>query len=115
MGWRVPSAGQIGKTYAAGAMLIGDAGSFVDPFILEGIANSVRSGGFAVQTALEALEKGDFSESFLSAYQKRWEEKMKPRLDALQQMALVARNAELLNATFHGLKANPGALKKMFG
>ncbi|HOG08048.1 MAG TPA: NAD(P)/FAD-dependent oxidoreductase [Syntrophales bacterium] len=115
MGWRVPSAGQIGKTYAAGAMLIGDAGSFVDPFILEGIANSVRSGGFAVQTALEALEKGDFSESFLSVYEARWREKMKPRLDALQQMALVARNAEMLNATFQSLKANPAALKKMFG
>ena len=40
---------------------------------------------------------------------------MKPRIDALQQMALVARNAEMLNATFHSLKANPGALKKMFG
>ena len=115
MGWRVPSAGQIGKTYAAGAMLIGDSGSFVDPFILEGIANSVRSGGFAVQTALEALAKGDFSESFLSVYQERWTAKMKPRIDALQQMALVARNAEMLNATFHSLKANPGALKKMFG
>jgi flavin-dependent dehydrogenase len=115
MGWRVPSAGQIGKTYAAGAMLIGDAGSFVDPFILEGIANSVRSGGFAVQTALEALEKGDFSESFLSVYEARWREKMKPRLDALQQLALIARNAEMLNATFQSLKANPSALKKMFG
>ncbi|HQP31376.1 MAG TPA: NAD(P)/FAD-dependent oxidoreductase [Deltaproteobacteria bacterium] len=115
MGWRVPSAGQIGKTYAAGAMLIGDAGSFVDPFILEGVANSVRSGGYAVQTALEALEKGDFSEGFLAAYEERWKAKMKPRLDMLHQLSVVARNAEMLNATFQGLKSNPGALKKMFG
>ena len=40
---------------------------------------------------------------------------MKPRIDAPRQMALVVRNAEMLNAAFHGLKANPGSLKKMFG
>ena len=115
MGWRVPSAGQIGKTYAAGAMLIGDAGSFVDPFILEGVANSVKSGGFAVETALEALAKGDFSDSCLAAYEERWKVMMKPRLDALHQLSVVARNAEMLNATLQSLKANPKALKKMFG
>jgi geranylgeranyl reductase family protein len=113
MGWRVPSAGQIGKTYAAGAMLIGDAGSFVSPFILEGVANSVRSGGCAVQTSLEALEKGDFSESFLSIYQKRWKEILQPKFDILQQMAVTARNADMLNATVKSLQENPEAVVKL--
>jgi len=106
-GWRVPSAGQIGKTYAAGAMLIGDAGSFVSPFILEGVSNSVRSGGCAAKTALEALEKGDFSESFLSVYEKRWKEALQTKFDTLQQMALVARNADMLNEAIKGISANP--------
>jgi geranylgeranyl reductase family protein len=110
MGWRVPSAGQIGKTYAPGAMLIGDAGSFVSPFILEGINNSVRSGGCAVRTALDALEKGDFSESFLSIYEKRWKEALQPKFDILQQMAVAARNADTLNAAFQNLKANPESI-----
>ena len=113
MGWRVPSAGQIGKTFAAGAMLIGDAGSFVDPFILEGVASSVRSGGHAMQTALEALEKGDFSESFLSVYQDRWKKDLQPRFDALHQITVL--EADRLNATFRGLKSNPEALLQMFG
>jgi digeranylgeranylglycerophospholipid reductase len=113
MGWRVPSAGQIGKTYAAGAMLIGDAGSFVSPFILEGVANSVRSGGCAVQTALEALGKGDFSEAFLSVYQKRWKEILQPKFDVLQQMAVGGRNADILNNIIGSLKANPEQIMKV--
>jgi menaquinone-9 beta-reductase len=113
MGWRVPSAGQIGKTYAPGAMLIGDAGSFVDPFVLEGIASSVRSGGYAVRTALEALKKGDFSESSLATYQEGWKADMQPRFNALHHITVL--DAVTLNAMFQGLKANPEALMTMFG
>jgi len=115
MGWRVPSAGQIGKNYAAGAMLIGDAGSFVEPFILEGVASAVRSANYAVRTALMALEEGDFSEVSLSRYGEKWEEKMGPQLEALQGMANTAGDADALNRVFNELKDNPEAVTRVFG
>jgi flavin-dependent dehydrogenase len=115
MGWRVPSAGQIGKNYAAGAMLIGDAGSFVEPFILEGVASAVRSANYAVRTALLALEEGDFSEDSLSRFEEKWEEKMGPQLEALQGMAVTAADADALNRVFNELKDNPEAVTRVFG
>lgn len=115
MGWRVPSAGQISKTYSAGAMLVGDAGSFVEPFILEGVASGVRSANYAAQTAIEALEKGDFSEDAMSKYEERWRAKIWPQLKALQGIAVMARDADTLNNTFQSLKDNPEAVGKIFG
>ncbi|MDI6830365.1 MAG: NAD(P)/FAD-dependent oxidoreductase [Actinomycetota bacterium] len=115
MGWRVPSAGQIGVNHAAGALLVGDAGSFVEPFILEGVASAVRSANYAAKTALEALEDGDFSEASLARYAEKWEAKMLPQLQALQGMAVTAADPEAFNRAFHGLKDNPEAISKVFG
>jgi flavin-dependent dehydrogenase len=115
MGWRVPSAGQIGKNYAAGALLVGDAGSFVEPFILEGVAPAVRSANYAARTALIALEEGDFSEQSMSRFGEKWEEKMGSQLRALQGMAVTAADAEALNKVFGELKDNPEAVTRVFG
>jgi geranylgeranyl reductase family protein len=115
MGWRVPSAGQIGKNHAAGALLVGDAGSFVEPFILEGVASAVRSANYAAGTALEALEKDDFSEASLAGYAEKWEKKMLPQLQALQGMAVTAADSQALNDTFKSLKDNPEAVARVFG
>ncbi|MEW6553111.1 MAG: NAD(P)/FAD-dependent oxidoreductase [Actinomycetota bacterium] len=114
-GWRVPSAGQIGRNYAAGALLVGDAGSFVEPFILEGVASAVRSANYAARTALRALEENDFSEASLSRYDDKWREKMGPQLDALQGMAVTAADADALNKVFAELSGNPGAVSRVFG
>ena len=115
MGWRVPSAGQIGRNHAAGAMLVGDAGSFVEPFILEGVASAVRSANYAARTTLLALEEDDFSEEALSRYGDKWEEKMGGQLRALQGMAATAADAEALNRVFGELKDNPEAVTRVFG
>jgi geranylgeranyl reductase family protein len=115
MGWRVPSAGQIGKNHAAGVLLVGDAGSFVEPFILEGVASAVRSANYAVKTALEALEDDDFSEASLARYDEMWRAKMLPQLQALQGIAVTAANARDLNETFKSLKDNPEAVARVFG
>lgn len=115
MGWRVPSAGQISVNHAAGALLVGDAGSFVEPFILEGVASAVRSANYAAKTALMALEENDFSFESLSRYGGMWEAKMLPQLKALQAMADTAADARALNEVFRGLKDNPEAVARVFG
>ncbi len=115
MGWRVPSAGQIGRNFAAGALLVGDAGSFVEPFILEGVASAVRSANYAVRTALQALEDNDFREASLSRYGEKWREKLGPQLSALQGMAVTAADAPALNRVFGELKNDPEAVARVFG
>lgn len=115
MGWRVPSAGQLGRNHAAGALLVGDAGSFVEPFILEGVASAVRSANYAAKAAVAALEDGDFSEASLSRYAELWEVKMGPQLKALQGLAETAADAQALNGLFHGLKDNTEAVARFFG
>jgi flavin-dependent dehydrogenase len=94
---------------------VGDAGSFVEPFILEGVASAVRSANYAAGTALEALEKDDFSEASLAGYAEKWEKKMLPQLQALQGMAVTAADPQALNDTFKSLKDNPEAVARVFG
>jgi ferredoxin len=104
----------LGKNYAAGALLVGDAGSFVEPFILEGVASAVRSANYAVRTTLQALEENDFREAFLSGYDEKWREKLGPQLSALQGMAVTAADAPALNKVFGELKNNPEAVARVF-
>ncbi len=115
MGWRVPSAGQIGRNHAAGALLVGDAGSFVEPFILEGVASAVRSANYAARTAVASLEEGDFSEVSLARYGESWEAKMGPQLKALQGIAETAADPMALNEVFAKLKDDPEAVARVFG
>ncbi len=115
MGWRVPSAGQIGVNHAAGALLVGDAGSFVEPFILEGVASAVRCANYAARTALMALEEDDFSLHSLARYGEMWEAKMGPQLKALQSVAETAADTEALNGLFRKLESDPEAVSRVFG
>jgi len=62
-----------------GFMLVGDAGSLIDPFTGEGIGNAVISGVKAAETAAAALRAGNFSHDFLrqydeSVYKRLWNE-----------------------------------------
>lgn len=58
-----------------GTMLVGDAACLVGPLTGAGIYPAMRSGLVAAEVALQALEKGDFSTSFLKTYERRvrWE------------------------------------------
>src|SRR6185437_5772083 len=61
----------IPKTYAAGAMIAGDAAGFMNSARLKGIHLAMRTGMFAAETAFEAVRKGDVSEAALKAYDDR--------------------------------------------
>lgn len=50
--------------------LVGDAAGFVEPFTGEGIAYAIRSGQIASNTIIEAFKNCDFSEEYLSNYEK---------------------------------------------
>jgi geranylgeranyl reductase family protein len=115
MGWRVPSAGQLDKIHDAGVMLVGDAGSFVEPFVLEGIAAASRSGVLAAETAVEALKANDFSKKFLARYEDRVSEVMIPFLLKLQGIANLSQDTDKFNALIDKLKDDPTAVTQLMG
>ena len=50
---------------------MGDAAGLIDPFTGEGIGNALYSARFAVETAVQAREAGDYSAGFLRRYEDR--------------------------------------------
>ncbi|MBN2143485.1 MAG: FAD-dependent oxidoreductase [Candidatus Aureabacteria bacterium] len=62
------------KVYKAGLLLTGDAAGLVNSFHREGSNLAIMSGKIAAETALEACQRGDFSETFLSLYKKKLDE-----------------------------------------
>jgi electron-transferring-flavoprotein dehydrogenase len=61
----------IPRTYAAGALIAGDAAGFMNSLRLKGIHLAMRTGMFAAETAFEAVRKGDTSEAAMKAYDDR--------------------------------------------
>jgi len=71
-GAAVPSC-HIEKSYSEKVLLCGEAAGFIN-FGGGGIDYALTSGEFAANVAIDALEKSDTSERFLSKYEKRWME-----------------------------------------
>ena len=69
----IPLGGPIAKTYHNGFLAVGDAASQVKPTTGGGIIMGLTCGKIAAETACQALQQDDFSESFLSKYQQRWQ------------------------------------------
>lgn len=61
------------KLYTNGAMVVGDAAVLVNNVHFEGTNLAMLSGKYAGETALAALEQGDFSENTLCLYKKKLE------------------------------------------
>jgi electron-transferring-flavoprotein dehydrogenase len=61
----------IPKTYAAGALIAGDAAGFMNSIRLKGIHLAMRTGMFAAETAFEAIRGGDTSEAAMKPYDDR--------------------------------------------
>lgn len=59
------------KLYADGVMVVGDAAMLVNNVHFEGTNLAMYSGKFAGETALEALERRDFSSNMLCLYEKK--------------------------------------------
>jgi electron-transferring-flavoprotein dehydrogenase len=64
----------IPKLYADGAMIVGDAASFLNPMRIKGIHLSMKSGMLAAEAAFDALVRGDSSEAVLAEYKRKVDE-----------------------------------------
>lgn len=68
----IPSAGVNKKFVGNGLMVVGDAAGQPFPLIGEGIRYAIYAGYLAADIAVEAIRKSDYSERFLSKYEKLW-------------------------------------------
>jgi geranylgeranyl reductase family protein len=68
-GWGLPLGSKPRPLAGDGWMLVGDAGSLIDPFTGEGIGNAMISGERAAEWAEKAHQTGDFSGGFLEGYE----------------------------------------------
>src|SRR5205814_9824338 len=84
-----------GSSYAERVLLIGDAASMVDPINGEGIHTALESARMAARVAGEALRAGDFSEPFLSRYERRWRTRFDLDLRIADLVVTLARNRSL--------------------
>ncbi len=71
----IPEGGykKIPTLYADGVMIVGDAAMLVNNVHFEGTNLAMMSGKYAAETAIQAIEKEDFSKNALSLYQKKLE------------------------------------------
>ncbi|MFW5942103.1 MAG: NAD(P)/FAD-dependent oxidoreductase [bacterium] len=95
VGWPLPTFRRRGGNYATRALLVGDAGSFVDPINGEGIHTALETAVIAAGVAAEALDAGDFSARFLSRYERRWREELDLDLRTADLIVTVIQNRAL--------------------
>lgn len=60
------------STHADNVLIVGDAAAQVKPLSGGGLFTGMRAAKWAALTAVDALEEGDLSASYLSSYEERW-------------------------------------------
>jgi menaquinone-9 beta-reductase len=95
VGWPLNTFRKSGGNYAERALLVGDAGSFIDPVNGEGIHTALETGVIAAEVASEALKAGDFRSEFLARYEQRWRSALDLDLRVSDMVVTIIRNREL--------------------
>ena len=85
----IPLGGPIGKTYHSGFLAVGDAASQVKPTTGGGVVMGLTCAKIAGETAVQAVQQGDFSGSFMSCYQKRWKQAIGFDMSAMRRIRLM--------------------------
>jgi menaquinone-9 beta-reductase len=92
IGGIVKTYGAAGPNYFGCGLLIGDAGSFVDPMTGEGITPAMESALLAARTISSALQSGRLDATSLSAYEKAYRNYFDPSMIFVDLCAATLRN-----------------------
>lgn len=92
IGGIVKTYGGAGPNYFSRGVLIGDAGSFVDPMTGEGITPAMESGILAAPIIMKALSAGSFNSKIFSAYETSFRNYFDPSMLFLDVCAATMRN-----------------------
>jgi len=108
LGGVVKMYGGIDRNHFDGGLLIGDAGSFVDPMTGEGITQGMESALIGSKTVMDALEKGRFEASFLSQFDRDFRSYFDPSMLYLGLCAVILRNRHFqefwMRSTYRGFQ-----------
>ncbi|MDO8554819.1 MAG: NAD(P)/FAD-dependent oxidoreductase [Candidatus Micrarchaeota archaeon] len=95
--WQLPLGSNRVKCFGDGYLIIGDAGSLIDPFSGEGIGNSLISGKISSQIIAKAFEKNDFSAVTLVEYETELSKEIDGDLKNSYRMQKWGKHKWLLN------------------
>jgi geranylgeranyl reductase family protein len=95
IGGIVKTYGGAGPNYFGGGLLVGDAGSFVDPMTGEGITPAMESALIAARVIMSALSAGRFDAEFLSEYERTFRAYFDPSMVFLDLCATTMRNKQM--------------------
>ncbi len=82
----IPLNGPVSRSYYPSMLVAGDAAQQVKPTTGGGIILSLICGKAAGEVASEASRRDDISESFLSAYERRWKSEIGADLNAMRRI-----------------------------
>jgi geranylgeranyl reductase family protein len=109
LGGVVKMYGGIDRNHFDGGLLIGDAGSFVDPMTGEGITQGMESALIGSRTVMDALEKGRFDANFLAQFDRDFRSYFDPSMLYLGLCAVILRNRHFqefwMRSTYRGFQA----------
>jgi geranylgeranyl reductase family protein len=103
IGGIVKTYGGAGPNYFTRGLLIGDAGSFVDPMTGEGITPAMESALIAVPIILNALSTRSFDSEDLSAYEGAFRRYFDPSMVFLDLCAATLRNTHFKDSWLHAV------------
>jgi menaquinone-9 beta-reductase len=97
-----PLAYRVDPPRVGGVLMVGDATGFYDPFSGEGIFNGLRNAELAMETAVQALGRGDLSARALAGYDlaRRLASRDKERVTQALQVVISHRRLANLAARF---------------
>jgi geranylgeranyl reductase family protein len=95
IGGVVKTYGAIDRNHFDGGLLIGDAGSFVDPLTGEGITHGMESAILALPTIIEALNRGRFEAADLARFDADFHRYFDPAMRYLELSAALVSNRHM--------------------
>jgi geranylgeranyl reductase family protein len=103
IGGIVKTYGGSGPNYFSRGVLVGDAGSFVDPMTGEGITPAMESAILAAPIIMRALSVGRFNANMFSAYERNFRAYFDPSMIFLDLCAATMRNRHFAESWLKGL------------
>ncbi len=100
------------QAHAHGALLVGDAATFIDPFTGEGVYLASRGAELAGRVSSEALRVGDVSADRLSSYESLRAE-LRSRYWLCSLVQAVVRNGRLMDRAVAAMNAKPQVAERL--
>ena len=106
-GWGLPLGSKRRSLSGQNYLLLGDAGSLIDPFSGEGIAHAMVSGRHAADWAARAVAANDFQPAFLKGYDKAVYNRLGQELRLSRMMQRLLNFPSLFNFLANRAANNP--------